>query len=105
LLESTLVVVTGEMGRSPRINREAGRDHWPQCGFCLLVGGGVKQGLVYGTSDKQGSYPVDRPVSPGDLVATIYQLLGIDPETIVPDHQGRPVHISHGGKPLGELIA
>lgn len=104
LLASTLVVVTGEMGRSPRINRNAGRDHWPQCGFCLLIGAGVKQGLVYGTSDSQGGYPIDRPVSPNDLVATIYQLLGINPETTVPDLQGRPIHISHGGRPLDELI-
>ncbi len=104
LLESTMVIVTGEMGRSPRVNREAGRDHWPQCGFCLLIGAGISQGMVYGTSDKQGGYPIDRPVSPGDLVATIYQLLGIDPETTVPDLQGRPIHISHGGKPITEVI-
>ena len=105
LLDSTLVVVTGEMGRSPKINDNAGRNHWPQYGFCLLIGGGVKNGLVYGVTDRYGGYPIDRPVSPGDLVATIYQLLGIDPETTVPDLQNRPVQISHGGKPLAEVIA
>jgi hypothetical protein len=104
LLKSTLVVVTGDMGRSPRINAKAGRDHWPQCGFCLLAGGGVKEGLVYGTSDRTGSYPAEHPVSPGDLVATIYQQLGIDPETTVPDQFGRPMPITHGGRPIGAVL-
>jgi hypothetical protein len=75
LLETTLVVVTGDMGRTPRINGKAGRDHWPQCGFCLLAGGGVKEGMKYGTSDKNGAYPVEYPVSPADLVATIYHTM------------------------------
>jgi hypothetical protein len=105
LLESTLVVVMGEMGRTPRVNARAGRDHWPQCGFSLLTGGGVKAGLVYGTSDKQGAYPLDRPVSMGDLAATIYQLLGVDPTATVPDFTGRPVSIAHGGAPVWEVLA
>jgi hypothetical protein len=105
LLGTTLVLVTGDMGRTPRVNGKAGRDHWPQCGFCLLAGGGVKEGLAYGSSDRQGAYPRDRPVSPGDLVATVYQLLGADPELTVPDQAGRPVHVSHGGKPIGEILA
>ena len=104
LLESTLVMVTGDMGRTPRINARAGRDHWPQCGFCLLAGGGVKQGLVYGTSDRHGAFPKDHPVSPGDLVSTVYHLLGIDPETTVPDQTGRPTAISQGGKPLRGVL-
>src|SRR5690242_921911 len=79
LLDSTLVVVMGEMGRSPRINGKAGRDHWPQCGFALFTGGGTRAGLVYGATDKQAGYPIDHPVTPGDVVATIYQLLGVDP--------------------------
>jgi hypothetical protein len=105
LLKTTLVVVTGDMGRMPRINPKAGRDHWPQCGFCLLAGGGVKEGVVYGMSDKIGAYPSDCPVSPGDLVATIYQQLGIDPETTVPDQLGRPTMITHGGKPIRAILA
>jgi hypothetical protein len=104
LLKSTLVVVTGDMGRAPRINAKAGRDHWPQCGFCLLAGGGVKEGMVYGTSDKTGSYPTEHPVSPGDLVATIYQQLGIDSETTVPDPFGRPMPITHGGRPIHAVL-
>jgi uncharacterized protein (DUF1501 family) len=105
LLATTLVVVTGDMGRSPRVNAKAGRDHWPQCGFCLLAGGSVKEGMVYGTSDKSGSYPTEHPVSPGDLVATIYKQLGVDPETTVPDQVGRPMTITHGGQPIHAVIA
>jgi hypothetical protein len=105
LLASTLVIVTGDMGRAPRVNSKAGRDHWPQCGFCLLAGGGVKEGMVYGMSDKIGAYPIEHPVSPGDLVATIYQQLGVDPETTVPDQVGRPTTISHGGQPIRAILA
>lgn len=105
LLDSTLVVIMGEMGRSPRINANAGRDHWPQCGFALLAGGGIKRGLVIGKTDDQAGYPTDRPVSAGDMAATIYQLLGIDPEMTVNDLSGRPIHISHGGAPVWEAIA
>jgi len=105
LLDSTLVVVMGEMGRSPRVNAKAGRDHWPQCGFSLLFGGGVRAGSVYGATDKQAAYPVSNPVSPGDFVATIYRLLGIDPHLTVPDRSGRPISIAHGGQPLAGVIA
>ncbi|MEZ6146018.1 MAG: DUF1501 domain-containing protein [Planctomycetaceae bacterium] len=105
LLDSTLVVVMGEMGRSPRVNKNAGRDHWPQCGFSLLTGGGVRQGMVYGSTDKQAAYPETDPVSPGDVVATIYHLLGIDPHMTVPDLQNRPIAIAHGGDPIQGVIA
>ncbi len=105
LLDSTLVVVMGEMGRSPRVNSKAGRDHWPQCGFALLTGGGVKEGVVFGASDKQAGYPARDPVSPGDVVATIYHLLGIDPNLLVHERTGRPVKIAHGGEPIHGVIA
>jgi uncharacterized protein (DUF1501 family) len=105
LLETTLVVVMGEMGRTPRINNKAGRDHWPQCGFCLLAGGGVKSGMVLGSTDKHAAYPVEHRVSAGDIVATIYQLLGIDPQLTVPDLSGRPIHVAHGGTPIRDVIA
>ena len=104
LWETTLVVMMGDMGRSPKVNKNAGRDHWPQCGFCLLAGGGVKSGLVLGTSDAQAAYPKDRPVSPGDICATIYHLLGIDPTTMVPDSTNRPHSITHGGVPVEEVL-
>jgi hypothetical protein len=105
LLDSTLVVVMGEMGRTPKVNPKAGRDHWPQCGFCLLTGGGTKAGMVYGSTDRQAAYPKDHPVSAGDLVATIYELLGVDPGATVPDHTGRPIPIAHGGEPIRAVIA
>lgn len=105
LWDSTLVVMMGDMGRSPKVNSSAGRDHWPQCGFCFIAGGGIKSGFVLGTSDAQAAYPKDRPVSPGDICATIYLLLGIDPSTMVPDSTNRPHSITHGGQPVGEVLA
>ena len=105
MLDTTLVVVMGEMGRSPNVNGKAGRDHWPQCGFSLLLGGGVRQGIVYGATDKRAAYPARDPVSPADLVATIYQLLGIDPYMTVPDRTTRPIGISHGGEPIWPIIS
>jgi hypothetical protein len=105
LLDETLVILMGEMGRSPTINRAAGRDHWPQCGFVLLFGGGVKRGYVHGSTDKFAAYPTDRPVSAGDLAATIYHLIGIDPDTSVPDLADRPINISHGGRPVFDIMA
>ena len=105
LLDSTLVIVTGEMGRSPKVNSRAGRDHWPACGFCLFTGGGVQQGRVYGQSDKQGAYPAVDPVTPGDIVATVYQLLGINPAITIPDLFDRPVPIAHSGKPISAISA
>ena len=104
LLDSTLVVVTGDMGRTPKVNGKAGRDHWPQCGFCLFAGGGTKPGVVHGTTDKIGAFPADHPVSAGDLVATVYHCVGVDPEATVPDHTNRPTHISHGGSPVRGVL-
>jgi hypothetical protein len=105
LLETTLVVIMGEMGRAPRVNGKAGRDHWPQCGFALLLGGGTKEGFVLGASDKLGAYVTDSPVSPGDLVATMYHLLGVDSQLSLPDLTGRPIPISHGGAPIKAVLA
>ncbi|MBM4002485.1 MAG: DUF1501 domain-containing protein [Planctomycetes bacterium] len=103
LLESTLIYVMGEMGRSPKINAKAGRDHWPQCGFCLMIGGGITPGAVYGESDAIAAYPKSNPVSPADIVATIYQQMGLDAHTTVPDRTGRPMPIAHGGQPIPGL--
>lgn len=105
LLETTLVIVTGDMGRTPRVNRKAGRDHWPQCGFCLLAGGGTRPGLVYGTSDRQGGLPLNNRVTPGDIVSTVYHLMGLDPELTVPDHANRPIAINQGGRPIAGVLA
>lgn len=105
LLDSTLVIVMGEMGRTPKINAKSGRDHWPQCGFSFLAGGGVKAGHVFGETDKQAAYPVKDAVSPADIVATVYHLLGIDPHRTVPDRFGRPIAIAHGGDPIRDILA
>jgi uncharacterized protein (DUF1501 family) len=104
LLDTTLVLWVGEFGRTPTINKNASRDHWPQCYTALLAGAGVKRGFVYGASDKTGSYPAEDPVRPDDLAATIYHLLGIDPATEVSTSGGRPVHIADG-KPATGIFA
>jgi hypothetical protein len=102
LLDETLVVWMGEFGRTPEINKNASRDHWPQCYTALLAGGGVKGGHVYGESDEYAKFPADRPVKPEDLAATIFQLLGIDPGTEIYDHNNRPLVI--GGDPLYDIM-
>lgn len=104
LLERTLVVCMGEFGRSPKVNAGAGRDHWPGCYSLLLAGGGIRGGQVYGASDALGGEPAENPVTPQDIVATIYSLLGIDPELLLPDPFGRPLRILNGeGRFLREL--
>ncbi len=104
LLDTTLVVWMGEFGRTPNINKNVSRDHWPQCYTTLLAGGGVKRGFVYGASDKSGAYPAADPVSPEDLAATIYYALGIDPQTELRTATNRPVFISDG-KPVTGIFA
>ena len=98
LLDETLIVCMGEFGRSPGINMQAGRDHWPRCYSLLLAGGGVQGGAVHGRSDKIGSDPAENPVTPQDILATCYDLLGIPPETELPDQQGRPVRLVGSGQ-------
>jgi hypothetical protein len=112
LLDETLVVWTGEFGRTPRVgqrNSDAGagrdgRDHWPGCFTTVLAGGGVRGGQVYGSSDRYAAYPASHPVAPVDLVATAYHLLGVPEHLALPDAQGRPLVICPG-TPIRELIA
>ena len=96
LLETTLVVAMGEFGRTPRINHNAGRDHWPRCYSVVLAGGGIRGGTVLGSSDNIGAYPATDPVSPGDLAATIYSLFGVDPAHEIRDITGRPWRLAEG---------
>ncbi|MAB78699.1 MAG: hypothetical protein CMJ89_05030 [Planctomycetes bacterium] len=112
LLEETLVVAVGEFGRSPRKglstsgndNDEGSRDHWPYCFTAVLAGGGVKRGYVYGRSDETGSAPVENPVHPTDLLASVYHALGIDPHTMVLNHLAQPRELVKG-TPVLDLFA
>jgi len=103
LLETTLVVAMGEFGRTPKINGDGGRDHWPDCYTVLLAGGGVQGGAVYGASDRMGAFPARDPVTPGDLAATIFWRFGINPAAEIHDHLGRP-HRLAAGEPLTRLF-
>jgi hypothetical protein len=104
LLDSTLVIWMGDFGRTPTINKDAGRDHWPQCYSVVLAGGGVPGGQVIGASDKIGAYPTERPVSPADLHATVFRLLGYDPHAIsYQTSDGRPTMVSEG-EAIRELV-
>jgi hypothetical protein len=96
LLEQTLVVVMGEFGRTPKINKDAGRDHWGLCQSVLLAGGGIKGAQILGSSDRIGAYPASDPVDPVDIHATIYHCLGLDPEQTIYDPLRRPFAISTG---------
>ncbi|MEM8734984.1 MAG: DUF1501 domain-containing protein, partial [Planctomycetota bacterium] len=104
LLDSTLVMVSSEFGRTPKINSDAGRDHWPKVFSVMLAGGGMKRGLVYGASDPTAAEPDQDPVSPENLATTMYNLLGIvaDKELMAPGD--RPVEIVDGGKVIKDLL-
>jgi len=107
LLDETLVVCLGEIGRTPKFENRGGadgRDHWSFCFPAVLAGGGIRGGTLYGKSDAQAGYPIDHPVSPADLSSTIFEALGIDPHSFVPDKQGRPVALMDGGRPLRALF-
>jgi hypothetical protein len=105
LLDETLVVLMGEMGRTPRVNKDGGRDHWTFCYSIVFAGAGIKGGTICGASDAQAAYIKDRPVRIRDVCATIYHCLGIDPEMLVYDHGNRPVPVAHGGRPVEEILA
>ena len=105
MLDNTLVTSLAEFGRTPRINPTGGRDHWPQCWTVNFAGGGVKGGRVVGQSDEIGAYPVERPVQPKEVVATIYQSLGLDLDTHLPGPAGRPFPlVDFGNQPIRELF-
>ena len=103
LLERTLVVATGEFGRTPHLNANGGRDHWPACWTAILAGGGVQGGRIIGASDTIGSEPTNRPVSPQELVATVYRAMGIPANATIPGPDGSPVPVIEAA-PVGELF-
>jgi hypothetical protein len=112
LLDRTLVIVMGEFGRAPQIGKgficgasADGRDHWSRCYSILLAGGGIKSGIVYGSSDRIGAYPSINPVTPADLVATVYTCLGIPHDLEMHDAQNRPTTLVPWGEPIVGLLA
>ncbi|MBI1790105.1 MAG: DUF1501 domain-containing protein [Acidobacteria bacterium] len=104
LLETTLVILTGEFGRTPEINVNAGRDHWPNAFSMTIAGAGIAGGRVWGSTDERGMFVKDQPVAVPDLVATIYHKLGIDYEKEYLSNIGRPVKLADKGKPLAFLV-
>ncbi|MCE9533050.1 MAG: DUF1501 domain-containing protein [Planctomycetes bacterium] len=104
LLDSTLVMMFGEFGRTPKINVQAGRDHWAQAMSIMLAGGGTPAGLVYGTTDRDGAFVTDKSHSPADFACTIYSLLGIDPHKQYATPSGQMVPIVNGGTPIKAVM-
>jgi len=104
MLERTLVAVLGDFGRSPKINANAGRDHWNSCYTIMLAGAGIRNGFVFGASDRQGATPTENPVSPGDVMTTIYRLLGIEANTQIRDSLGRPYEVVPSGKVIQSIL-
>jgi hypothetical protein len=103
LLGQTLVVWTGEFGRSPKVNPDAGRDHYGNVFSAMLAGGGVRGGQIYGASDKHGAFPADNPVSPAAFAATLYHCLGVAPDAEIPNRLGQPTKITEG-EPIRPLV-
>ncbi|NIP95461.1 MAG: DUF1501 domain-containing protein, partial [Akkermansiaceae bacterium] len=104
LMDSTAVMVTGEFGRTPKINGNAGRDHWPRAMFALMAGGRVNPGQVLGASDEKGAGPAEGGFSPDDLAASFYRNIGIDPQTEFQAGNGRPVTLVRNGMPIRGLL-
>jgi hypothetical protein len=105
LLKDTLVVCMGEFGRTPKINKDAGRDHWGHAGVMMFAGAGVRGGKIIGATDKTGSQVTDRPVSPADVCWTVYEALGIEPNRELRTPEGRPVAILDQGATIHELYS
>ncbi len=101
--QQILLVITGEFGRTPRINGNAGRDHWPQASTLVLAGGGLKMGQVVGETNYKGEHPKSDAVTPQDLMATIFHVLGIDPALHYEDQAGRPQPMLYSGKVIPGL--
>ena len=105
LYDNTIVMATGEFGRTPKINPAGGRDHWPQCWSMILGGGGLNGGQIVGASDSIGGYPIDRPTPPADVAATLYSALGISLTNELPSPGGRPIPVvDYAARPIRELL-
>lgn len=104
LLDETLLVVSSDFGRTPRVNGSAGRDHWTFCYSVVFAGAGIRGGTLCGASDPHAAYVKDRPVRPADVCATIFHALGIDPDLALADRFGRPVPVANGGERIEEIL-
>lgn len=104
-LERTLIAVFGDFGRTPKVNGNAGRDHWNYCYSLMLIGGGIKEGLIFGASDKTGAFPVSNPLVPGDIIATMYRVLGLQHDVTIRDQLGRPHRLVADGDVVEALLA
>jgi uncharacterized protein (DUF1501 family) len=104
MMQNTLVLVWGEFGRTPRVNKDAGRDHWPGALSVVLAGGGLKMGQAIGVTDARGEYPRERPLSPEDVLSTMYQVLGIDQNIHYLNEAQRPLKILNSGTSIKELV-
>jgi len=97
MLDDVTVIAWGEFGRTPQVNKEGGRDHWPQVSCAILAGGGMKTGQAIGSTDRLGGNAKDRPVGFGDIFATLYHNMGLNPQTTaILDPTGRPQHVADG---------
>jgi uncharacterized protein (DUF1501 family) len=109
-LEDVLVIVMGEFGRTPRINSGQpgipipGRDHWGDAFSVMLAGGGIRGGQVVGATNARAEFPIERPLKPHDVLATVYQVLGVDQTLSFPDRSGRPISILTEGEPIREIL-
>jgi uncharacterized protein (DUF1501 family) len=104
LTNDILLVITGEFGRTPRINQGAGRDHWAPLSTLALAGGGLRTGQVVGQSSEKAEYPKSTPITPQDLMATVFHVLGVPPDLHYKDQSGRPTPMLVGGRPIAELV-
>ncbi len=104
MLDDTLVVTAGEFGRTPKINNDAGRDHWPQAQSILLAGGGYRHGQVIGSTNDKAEYPTSRAVGVEDFCAIVYHSLGLGANDTIIDHTGRPMHLLPSGEVPRELL-
>jgi arylsulfatase A-like enzyme len=108
LLDETLVLLISEHGRTPKLSNApgGGREHWSYAYWNLLAGAGVNRGCVIGATDRQGGYPIQRPINPKDVLASVYHLLGFDPQTVtIPSREDRPVHLLPYGEIIPEALA
>ena len=105
LLNNTLVILLGEFGRTPKINKDGGRDHWPHAMSVLMAGAGIPGGQVIGATDKNGAYANEQVHSPEDFAVSLYRKMGIDPKQIFHNSAGRPVPLVNGGDVIPQLFA